>query len=240
MIRNLPVDEQALTKPVAGTLCQEDIDKFLGYVFSFSDPVEIGRILHRRGYSPSTEVNTLINIVIDDEVGPKAKMGAIAMLEAMRQKALIQSGALVKLTARDEHGNVAIEQMRMARVTTQIQRALDKEAEHVGQLPGEHKPPIEGTVLSVVREQVQVEGGSGLSPTVLQVETRDEPGDLGTDGDPAQVPGTDGPDAADPEERHLAGDEGAAPGGETEGCGDGPTRRGHGPGSTEGLGLGGA
>jgi hypothetical protein len=66
----------------------EEMEPFIEFLFSFSDPMALGRALQARGYTANAELNVLIDIVMDAESGASAKLGAIAMLQARRQLAL--------------------------------------------------------------------------------------------------------------------------------------------------------
>jgi len=144
-------------------LCQRDVEKMLAYVFRFVDPIEIGRIFQHEGYTPATEVSTLIDIATGrDEngplYGPYARMGAIKMLQEMRQKALELSGAIVQRTE-ERKGKGQVETMRTIRVTQNVAGYLKPAKEQTyEQLPGDHKPPriglssVPGEDVPLVRE----------------------------------------------------------------------------------------
>jgi hypothetical protein len=115
----IPVTTKALAKAT-----DLELEPFIEFLFSFSDPLVLGTALQARGYGAAQEINALIDIVLDGESGPSAKLGAIAMLQARRQLALEQSGAVATAKFTERRGDSQVEVLRTQKVLSTVQRQM--------------------------------------------------------------------------------------------------------------------
>jgi len=208
VVTNLPVE--AKKKEVSAP----NSNPLLAYIFRFVDPVAIGKELQHFGYTPQTEIQVLVDIAkdTDSKYGPYARMGAIKMLQDMRNRALELSGAIVHLTE-ERHNKDGVEAMRTRRVVQNVSRYQIGETDE--RLPGDHKPPIDAGTIDV---SVVPEGGvpgsagppdsSGEVPekTLRLAEGSTGPGGEGPEAGSAEQPGeASGQGTGGPLEERLDG-----------------------------------
>jgi hypothetical protein len=150
------------TTDLIGPLDPTADEHFIDYIFAFTSPIELGKALQARGYTPNTEFNILLNIILDQELPSKTRMGAMKLLQDLRTHSLEQSGALIQMKATGTRGNVKLEAIRTQRAIAGVQQSfLQETPDGHTEIPGSHQPP---TVSRDAAAPVQVTVGPLVSP----------------------------------------------------------------------------